>query len=171
MSKAFVRESDSDDLPELPPLVSPLPPGAKNYFTAAGLERVRGELATMIDRDRPPLAAAAGNDIEAKRQLQALDQRIRYFQNSLQTAEVVTPPAGVPDVVRFGASVTVREVSGGETRYRIVGVDETDLDRNWVSWLSPIARALTNAKVGQTISLKAPRGRRDLEVVRIEYET
>jgi transcription elongation factor GreB len=170
MSKAFVRESDSDDLPELPPLASPLPPGAKNYFTAGGLERVRSELAQLVDRDRPPLAAAAAHDIEAKRQLQALDQRIRYLQNSLQTAEVVTPPSGSPEVVRFGTTVTVRENGGNETRYRIVGVDETDLDRNWVSWLSPIARALTNTKVGQVVPFKAPRGRRELEVVRIEYE-
>ncbi len=172
MSKAFVRESDSDDRPELPPPVSPLPPGAKNYITAGGVDRLRRELGRLADQERPPLAAAAAatHDPDAKRELQSLDQRIRSLRNSLRTAEVVPPPAGPADVARFGATVTVRENNGGETRYRIVGVDETDLDRNWVSWLSPIARALTNARIGQRVTFKAPRGQKELEIVRIEYE-
>ena len=170
MSKAFVRESDSDDLPELPPTPSPLPPGAKNYFTAGGVARIRDELARLTDIERPPLVATAASDIDAKRELQTLNQRIRYLQNSLQTAEVVTPPSGPADIVRFGATVTVRETNGPEIRYRIVGVDETDLDRNWVSWLSPIARALLNARPGQRVPFKAPRGQRELEIVAIEYE-
>jgi transcription elongation factor GreB len=73
--------------------------------------------------------------------------------------------------VRFGATVTVRESDGSQTRYRIVGVDETDLERNWVSWLTPIARALINAKLGERVSFKAPRAARELEVVAIEYES
>jgi len=72
--------------------------------------------------------------------------------------------------VRFGATVTVTEGDGVETRYRIVGVDETDLDRNWVSWLSPIARALLNGAVGDELLFKAPRGEKKLKVVRVEYE-
>jgi transcription elongation factor GreB len=170
MSKAFVRESDSEDLPELPPPVSPLPPGAKNYITAGGVMRLREELARLVDKERPPLAASAAHTVDAKRELQWLDQRIRYLQNSLRTADVVTPPDGPADVVRFGTTVTVRESNGSEARYRIVGVDETDLDRNWVSWLSPIARALLNAKPGQRVIFKTPRGQKDLEVVAIEYE-
>jgi transcription elongation factor GreB len=170
MSRAFVRESDLPQLPELPPLVSPLPPGAKNYLTAGGAERLREELRRLRESERPKLASAPVEDVEAKRELQLLDQRIRYLQESLRTAEVVDPPAGAADTVRFGATVTVREPGGGETRYRIVGVDETDLERNWVSWLSPIARALMNAKLGDRVQLKAPRGTRELEVVGIEYE-
>jgi transcription elongation factor GreB len=83
----------------------------------------------------------------------------------------VTPPApGASDTVRFGATVTVRENGGVETSYRIVGVDETDLDRNWVSWLTPIARALMNAHVGDRVTFKAPRGAKELEIVAIDYE-
>jgi transcription elongation factor GreB len=73
-------------------------------------------------------------------------------------------------VVRFGATVTVREPDGSTTRYRIVGVDETDLDRNWVSWLSPVARALLNARLGDRVTLKAPRGAKELEITGIEFE-
>lgn len=171
MSRAFVRESDEPQLPELPPLVSPLPPGAKNYMTAGGLERLRAEIAKLVNEERPPLASAAARDIDAKAKLQLLDQRIRYLEQSARTAEVVPPPpAGSTDTVRFGATVTVLEPDGAQTRYRIVGVDETDLDRNWVSWLTPIARALMNARLGQRVTFKAPRGNRELEVVAIAYE-
>ena len=170
MSRAFVRESDVPQLPELPPLVSPLPPGARNYFTPGGAQRLREEVARLRDVDRPRLAAAPADDVDAKRELQLLDQRIRYLQESLRTADITEITPGPADVVRFGSTVTVREANGSETRYRIVGVDETDLDRNWVSWLSPIARALVNAKPGQHVQLKAPRGTRDLEVVAVEYE-
>jgi transcription elongation factor GreB len=169
MSRAFVRESDVPQLPDLPPQVSPLPPGAKNYLTAIGAERLRAELDRLLATERPRLASAPTDDIDAKRELQILDQRIRYLQESLRTAEVSATQPGPTDVVRFGTTVTVRE-KGTETRYRIVGVDETDLDRNWVSWLSPIARALLNARVGNRIQFKAPRGAGELEIVGIEYE-
>ena len=132
MSKAFTRESD--DLPEVPVVArqrSPLPPGAKNYLTPDGARRLREELERLVQVERPRQAASPDHP-EAKRQLQELDQRIYYLQQSLQSAVVVAPPI-VPEAgIRFGASVTVRDRSGGESRYRIVGVDETDLDRGWV---------------------------------------
>jgi transcription elongation factor GreB len=170
MSRAFVRESDVPQLPELPPLVSPLPPGAKNYLTPHGAARLRDELTRLRESERPKLVGTPADDVDAKRELQLLDQRIRYLQESLRTADITETSPGPTDAVRFGATVTVREPNAGETRYRIVGVDETDLDRNWVSWLSPIARALMNARVGQRVQLKAPRGTRELEVVAIECE-
>ena len=170
MSRAFVRESDVPQLPELPAQVSPLPEGAKNYLTPGGAQRLAAELKRLLEQERPRLAGARPDDTDAKRELQVLDQRIRYLQQSLRTAEVTEPPPGPADVVRFGATVTVRE-KAGETDYRIVGVDETDLDRNWVSWLSPFARALLNAKLGDRVQFKAPRGMRELEIVGIRYET
>lgn len=169
MSRAFVRESDVPQLPDLPPQVSPLPPGAKNYLTAAGAQRLQAELTRRLEVERPKLAAAPADDIDAKQELQTLDQRIRYLQQSLRTAEVVSPGDGPQDVVRFGASVTVREKGGAETVYRIVGVDETDLARNWVSWFSPIARTLMNTRAGERVTFKAPRGTRELEIVGIRY--
>lgn len=169
MSRAFVRETDFDQLPELPPPVSPLPPGAKNFLTASGAEKLRAELARKLDAERPRLASAPVDDVDAKRELQSLDQRIRYLQESLRTAEIPPPPAPPHEVVRFGATVTVRETNGEKTTYRIVGVDETDPGRNHVSWLSPLARALLNAKRGERVQLQAPRGRRELEIIAIDY--
>jgi len=170
MSKAFVRESDSDDQPELPAMVSPLPPGAKNYFTIAGFARLSEELNHLGETLRPPLAARAADDPEARRELQTLDQRARYLRNSLATAEVVPPPDNGENVVRFGATVTVTEGDKGKEQYRIVGVDETDPDNNQVSWLSPIARALLNSKLGDEVVFTVPRGRKVLKIVRINYE-
>ncbi|MBL9212677.1 MAG: GreA/GreB family elongation factor [Opitutaceae bacterium] len=170
MSRAFVRESDSSSLPELPPPVSPLPPGTKNLLTPGGAQRLREELTRRLESERPPLAAAPTDDVDAKRELQVLDQRIRYLQESLRTAEIAPVTPGPAEVVHFGTTVTVREKDGLVTSYRIVGVDETDLDRNWVSWLSPLARALANARVGDRVQFKAPRGVRELEIVAIAGE-
>jgi len=170
MSKAFTRESDdAPEEPIRPRRASPLPPGAKNYLTPGGAERLRKELDQLTQIERPKLAALPPDD-GARRQLQEVDERISYLQHSLHTAIVATAPAPPHDQVRFGATVTVRERSGDETRYRIVGVDETDIDRDWVSWLSPIAKVLLNARLGQRVRLKLPSGERELEVVDIIYE-
>lgn len=168
MSKAFVRESDSPALPEPPPLISPLPPGAKNFLTPDGAGRLRGEVARLLDQERPGLVAAPTGDEDAKQRLQLLDQRVHYLQASLRSAVIVPPATAEPGIVRFGASVTVRE-GATEACYRIVGVDETDAGRGWVSWLSPLARALMNARTGQRVVFNAPSGRKELDVVAIEY--
>ena len=170
MSKAFTRESDDlPDQPVLPRQSSLLPPGAKNYLTPNGTRQLREELAHLIQTKRPEIAASPAGD-DTKRQLQALDQRIHHLEQSLQSAVVVTPPVEPWEQVRFGATVTVRERDGNESRYRIVGVDETDIDRNWVSWLSPIAKALLNARLGQHVRFKFPSGEEELEIVAINYE-
>lgn len=170
MSKAFTREeTDGPDIPDLPLLASVLPAGAKNYVTARGAQSLRDELARLVNRIRPPLAAAT-DDPDAKRQLVSLDNRILRLEESLQSAEVVPPPEGKTDTVRFGATVTVREVDGEQSTYRIVGVDETDMDQGWVSWLSPMARALMNKKVGERVRFKIPAGETELEIVAISYD-
>jgi transcription elongation factor GreB len=171
MSKAFTRESDDAPEEQLASRLTPtLPPGAKNYVTTDGARRMREELNQLLENARPKLAAAP-DKVEAGRQMQLLDHRIRYLQQSLQTAVVTGPPAATEDRVRFGATVAVRERGGTEAKYRIVGVDETDLDRGWVSWLSPIARALLNSRRGQKVRLKLPSGDEELEIVGISYDS
>jgi transcription elongation factor GreB len=170
VSKAFTRdENEGPDIPELLPTASPLAPGAKNYITRQGAEKLRAELQGLVEVTRPALVQAR-DDPDAKRQLARLDQRILQLEESLQAAEIVEPTAGEPAVVRFGAYVTVRDAGGNETRYRVVGVDETDLDNNWVSWMSPIAKALLNRKRGERIRFKFPSGEETLEIQEISYE-
>jgi transcription elongation factor GreB len=170
MSKAFTREeNEGPDLPEVPPTVSALPPGAKNYLTRGGADRLRAELEKLVEIERPGLVGRS-DDPDAKRRLGVIDQRIFQLEQSLQSAEVIASPPGPSSAVTFGATVTVREPGGDEIAYRIVGVDETDFERGWVSWLSPIARALMNAKVGQRVRFKFPSGEEELEIIAIRYE-
>jgi transcription elongation factor GreB len=170
MSKAFTRdENQGPEIPDVVPTVSSLAPGSKNYITPEGAKRLRDELQRLAEVTRPELVEAR-DDPDAKRQLARLDQRIVQLEESLHAAEIVEPPNGPADVVRFGAFVTVRESDGNETRYRIVGVDETDLDNNWVSWMSPIAKALLNRKSGERIRFKFPSGEETLEIKEIRYE-
>ena len=170
MSKAFTREeTDGPNIPELPPLASMLPLGAKNYITPDGAARLREELVRMVEVGRPRLAASR-DDPDSKRQLAGVDQRIIQLEQSLQSAEVVQPPLEETDVVRFGATVVVREENGEELTYRIVGVDETDFDRGWVSWLSPIAKTLVNARPGERVRFKFPAGEEELEISSISYD-
>lgn len=172
MSRAFTREDDARDA-VVPRRVSPLPPGARNYLTTAGAERLRAELKRLTEVERSLLLAASaeegGRGADAKEELQRAEERIAYLEQSLATAEVTVPPPQPHDVVRFGASVTVREGAGAETTYRIVGVDETEFFENAVSWFSPIARALLNARLGQKVPFKFPSGATQLEIVSIRY--
>jgi transcription elongation factor GreB len=170
VSKAFTREENQGpDLPDPLPMSSVLPAGAKNYITPAGADRLREELERLAQRDRPRLAGER-NDPEAKRQLARIDQRIFQIEQSLETAEVVSNPKGPPETVTFGATVRLREQDGQEVVYRIVGVDEVDIEQGWISWLSPIARALMNGKSGQHVSFKSPAGDQDLEILSVSYE-
>jgi transcription elongation factor GreB len=170
MSKAFTRESD--DGPEEPLPVrstSVLPPGAKNYLTPDGAKRLREELDRLLEGERPRTAVGS-IDSEARQRLLTVDQRIRWIRACLHTAVVTGRPAANEDRIRFGALVTVRESSGVESSYRIVGVDETDIERGWVSWVSPIAKALLNMRRGQRVKLKLPLGEEELEIVAVSYD-
>jgi transcription elongation factor GreB len=170
MSKAFTREeNEGPDIPDLPPLNSVLAPGARNYTTAAGAQKLRDELQRSVEIMRPALASSS-DDPDAKRQLARLDQRIRQLEESLHSAEIVSAPAGPAEAVHFGTTVTVRESNGSEATYRIVGVDEIDPERSWVSWMSPIAKALLNSKRGERIRFKFPSGEETLEILDIRYE-
>src|SRR4051794_21720050 len=120
MSKAFLRESDFDVLPELPSPIATLPLGTKNYLTAEGAARLQHELVHLVENVRPPLAANS-TDPEARRELQPVDRRIRQVRESLRSAEIVLAAAERPDAVRFGTTATVRFKRGAQESYRIVG--------------------------------------------------
>lgn len=169
MSKAFTRESD-DDADDRPPArpIAALPPGAKNYLTASGARRLQDELDQLIQVERPRLVAQ-GNEPDNRRTVQLCDQRIAQLQGTLASAEIVEPPLPPHDQVRFGATVTVREPDGELASYRIVGVNEVDFEQGSVSWLSPIARALLNARIGQRVHFRIPAGQQELEIVNITY--
>jgi len=185
MSKAFTSEettaSDDGDIPE----ASPLPAGARNYMTPGGFARMRGELDALVSKERPELVAtvawAAGNGdrsengdyIYGKKRLREIDRRIRFLVRRLDNAEVVDPAMPRDDDassrVYFGATVTVADVKGDERTVSIVGIDEIDTARGYISWISPMARALLKAREGDTVTVRTPGGVEELDVVDVRY--
>ena len=155
MSKAFTKEDGGEEI--FTPPRAPLPPGTKNYITKTGAERIQAELAELIQRKRN-----LSNASESEQQ--TLDARIQYLQSLVGSFVVVEPAPS--DLVRFGAVVTLKRDPQNET-YTIVGVDEIDLDRNHISWISPLARALMSHRVGDRLSFKSPAGEEQLEIVSI----
>jgi transcription elongation factor GreB len=181
MNKAFTRESDHEDDEELE-APSPLPAGSKNYITPQGYTRLKTELKHLLDRERPDVVkavswAASNGDrsenadyIYGKRRLREIDRRIRVLTGRLDKAEVVDPAAReATDQVFFGATVTIAREDGSEQTFSIVGVDEIDTDRGRISWVSPMARALTRAHAGDTVSLRTPAGVESIELVEVSY--
>jgi transcription elongation factor GreB len=187
MNKAFTRENeDEEEDGDAPENASPLPLGSKNYMTPAGFARLKGELDHLLGRERPELVAtiawAAGNGdrsengdyIYGKRRLREVDRRIRFLIKRLDAAEVVDPQSrrdeGEDDRVYFGATVTVRDARDEERTVSIVGVDEIDTARGYISWVSPMARALLKAREGDTVTLNTPGGVEDLDILLVRYE-
>jgi transcription elongation factor GreB len=185
VSKAFTRESDVEDDEDVES-VSPLPAGARNYMTPGGFARLSGELEHLVKKERPELVAvvswAAGNGdrsengdyIYGKKRLREIDRRIRYLIKRLDIADVVDPAAPRDDdlagQVFFGATVTVRNANHEERTVAIVGVDELDTARGYISWVSPMARALIKAREGDTVTLRTPGGVEDLEILAVRYQ-
>jgi transcription elongation factor GreB len=154
----------------------------KNYITPGGFRRLQEELARLWKVERPPVVAtvtwAAGNGdrsengdyIYGKRRLREIDRRIRYLSKTLDRAFVVDNAGKTHQRVHFGATVTFQHETGEEREVTIVGVDELDSDAARVSWRSPLARALLTANVGDTVTVRAPRGPERLEIVAVRYD-
>jgi len=136
-------------------------------MTAAGAARLEEELAGLR-AERGRLAAATAPDEWATRT--KLDARIAGLAESLRTMQVLDGPPQDPGVVRVGATVRVRDAGGEETTFRLVGVDETDPERNWIAWVSPAARALLNARVGQTVTFRRPAGATHWQILQVSYD-
>lgn len=163
---------------------SQLPPGVKNYITPGGHRKLQTELEQLWKVERPVLVntitwAASNGDrsengdyIYGKKRLREIDRRVRFLHKRLEQAEVVDPARrGVCEQVFFGATVTVCKDDGIEATYAIVGVDEADVSRGHISWVSPLARALLKLHQGDVARLLTPAGMVELEVVRVCYQS
>lgn len=172
MSRAFVKDDAPEDQPLVPPR-APLPPGVANYVTPRGLALLRAEMAEL-EAERGRLQADQSDVAERKRQLAVLGGRIADLDARLASARVVDLSGQPPDEVRFGATVTLRTVSGGrpgeERRFTIVGVDEAAAGEGRVAFVAPIARAVTGRRRGDKATLRTARGVEVLEVVSVAYE-
>ena len=162
----------------------------KNYITPAGHERIKTELLQLLNLDRPEVVkvvhgAASNGDrsengdyIYGKKRLREIDRRIRFLNKRLEFAVVVDNSArksGDADTeqIFFGATVTYSPLegkdAGKETAITIVGVDEVDLEKNHVSWVSPIAKALIKARLGDCVTIQTPTGPTEIEILDVQY--
>lgn len=182
MNKAFVKEDNGEDDDDLDVQSVALPSGTKNYMTTQGYVRLREELTHLMNEERPSVvqivswAASNGDRSEngdylyGKKRLREIDRRIRFLTRRLELAEVVDP-AQQPnrDQVFFGATVVYSDSAGEEFRITIVGVDEAEPLQGRISWISPVARALTKAREGDTVVLRTPAGVEELDILEVIY--
>lgn len=161
-------------------------PKLKNYITPAGLQRLKDEHRFLLNRERPAVTKvvtwAAGNGdrsenadyMYAKRRLRQIDSRIRFLTKRVDAAEVVDPEAPRPGAaatrVFFGATVRYDDAAGEEHVVRIVGLDEVDIDRRYISWMSPLARALMKHGPGDEVVVIAPKKTERVEILEVRYE-
>jgi transcription elongation factor GreB len=178
MSKVLTQENDDDDDSGLPAL----PGGSKNYMTPQGYARLRAELLRLMDEERPKVVETVhwaakngdrsenGDYLYGKKRLREIDRRIRFLTKRLDVAEVVDPSAHHGnDQIFFGATVTYVNSAGDERTITILGVDEADTTQGQVSWVSPVARTLLKARVGDVLRLQAPSGIQEIEVLAVSY--
>jgi transcription elongation factor GreB len=158
----------------------------KNYITPSGLQRLKDERRFLLTRERPAVtqvvawAASNGDRSEnadyqyGKRRLREIDRRIRFLTKRIDAAEVVDPEAPrsgrAATQIFFGATVRYVNAAGAERVVSVVGADEVDLNRNHISWLSPLGRALMKAGPGDSVVLHAPGGTEHLEILEVRYE-
>jgi len=179
MSKAFVRESEDDgEAPE----IQPSPPPAKNYISPAGFARLQAEKKQLLEIERPEVVRTVswaakngdrsenGDYLYGKKRLREIDRRIRFLTKRLDIAEVADPALHHGnEQIFFGATVTYANARGEEKTVTIKGVDEADNLHGDISWVSPIARALIKARVGDEVQLMTPGGLETLEVLAVRY--
>ncbi|MEX8502782.1 MAG: transcription elongation factor GreB [Leptothrix ochracea] len=160
----------------------PLPQGTRNYLTPQGYARLRAELMSLLDEERPKVveivswAAKNGDRSEngdylyGKKRLREIDRRIHFLTRRLDIAEITDPTRHHgSDQIFFGASVTWCNARGEERTVTIKGMDEADSLAGEVSWVSPIARALLKAHEGDEVTVMTPAGPERLEIVRVSY--
>jgi transcription elongation factor GreB len=162
MSRAFVKEPDGDGVPPDPPerVHSPHP----NYVTPEGLRQLHQRVAELL-AERAPLAGSG--DPDARQRLRLIDRDLRYLDERLRRAIPVAPPDQPAGEVCFGSVVEVETPEGRRMTFAIVGEDEADAPRGRVSWVSPLAAALMEARVGDTVAWRRPTGELELTIVSI----
>lgn len=182
MNKAFTRESDGEDDDADAPGLPVLPAGARNYITPAGYRRLREELMSLLDTERPKVVETVswaakngdrsenGDYLYGKKRLREIDRRIRFLTRRLEVAEVADPRLHHGNTqVFFGATVTYANACGEQRTVTIKGIDEADSLAAEVSWISPIARALLKAREGDEVTLMTPAGAERIEVIEVRY--
>jgi transcription elongation factor GreB len=171
MSRAFVKEDDAGQPPIIPPRPA-LPAGVPNYVTPQGLTMLRTELAELEAKHKQ-IETSSLEDSERTRQLTILNAQMNALTARIATARLIDPGSQPSKQVRFGATVTLRirtgKQAGTERQFTIVGVDEASVSEGKIAFIAPIARTLTGASKGQTLTLRMSPSQEEVEVIDITY--
>lgn len=166
MSRGFVKEDDQEEVPMVPPRAH-LPAGVPNYVTQAGMDELLAERQALLD-EMKNLDISSEN--ERRLTVNFITAKLKLLNDRINESRIIDIKEQPPDEIRFGATVTIKTEGTGEMQtFQIVGVDETDPSRGKISFLSPMARVLTNKKAGDKVVLKRPKGDQVLEIMRINY--
>jgi transcription elongation factor GreB len=180
VSKAIIKKDDEHTEPEHSDAESP---NIKNYMTPIGFATLQTELRNLMSNERPEIVkvvswAASNGDrsengdyIYGKKRLREIDRRIRYLTKQLKSAQIVDPKLQVGFTqVFFGATVQYINEKGESNTVKIVGLDEADINTGKISWVSPLAKKLLKARVGDNVTLRVYDGEHILTVTSISYD-
>jgi transcription elongation factor GreB len=152
-----------------------------NYITPAGFAKLTEEHDHLLLKERPEIlkviqwAASNGDRSEnadylyGKRRLREIDRRLRFLAERIERAHIINPELNQYQVIKFGATVTVIDEQENEKTFSIVGVDEINTSLNWISWQSPVGKALMGKEEGDEVSFLAPGGVREFTILRVLY--
>lgn len=166
MSRGFVKEGDQEEAPIIPPRAA-LPTGVTNYVTPLGMDLLIAER-EALEKERETLATTDEN--EHRRDSAVINEKLNLLQERIASARILNPSEQPQDEVRFGAVVTYRmSVDKNEHTFRIVGVDEADVQANKIAFIAPLSRVLTGKKVGDVVDFHLGNEVRKIEILNIEY--
>ncbi|MCO5141826.1 MAG: transcription elongation factor GreB [Oligoflexia bacterium] len=173
MARPLTQNEEDEDLPTQT--------GGKNYITPKGLAKLKAELDKLLDQERPEVvrivswAASNGDRSEngdylyGKKRLREIDKRIRFLTKRIDAAVPVDPLNQKGKKILFGATVKVVNEEGEAKTFSIVGIDETDVAKGKISWISPMGRALLTASEGDSVTVRTPKGNEDFDVEEVSY--
>ena len=166
MSRGFVREGDQEEVPMVPKRAY-LPEGVPNFVTPAGMEQLLAEKHQLVsERDN----VVAINENERRIEVNFINAKLQLLESRIADVRLIDPEGQSPDEIRFGATITLKIATTGKIRiFQIVGVDEADISKGKISFISPLARVLMNRKAGDKVALNREKGESVFEVVKIEY--
>ena len=166
MSRGFVKEDDQEEIPMVPPRAH-LPAGVTNYVTRAGMDELLAERQALVDEKE---SLDISNENERRIAVNHINAKLQLLSNRIAEAKIIELKEQPQDEIRFGATVTLKAEGTRQIQtFQIVGVDEADIPKGKISFLSPLARALTNKKTGDNVVLKRPKGDRVFEIIAIAY--
>jgi transcription elongation factor GreB len=167
MSRGFIKEDDQEEVPIVLQRAF-LPVGIPNFVTPAGMEQLLAEKQMLIN-ERDKLSST--NENEKRIAVNFINAKLQLLNDRIADARIIDPKGDTQDEIRFGASVTLKNEGSGKIQvFQIVGVDEANIAKGKISFISPLAKALINKKAGDKITLKLDRGEAVFEIVDISYK-